>query len=227
MKKSFLFVVLAVTKTYDGYCIAGMDKNGRWIRPLPTGRGKFWSSVKYPNQEFIKVGDVWSITRYEKAFDNNSPGHTEDIRLTNSPILKNRLTNSELLEFVRRHQEGKEELSKTLDADARSLCLVKVDHFEHFIHKNTFDGKRQPRISFSYMGERYNNTTNTPGYPITDLKWRTYTLEQIPVDLSFKSQYICIGLARTEPKKGFTKEFPMVISVITDPEVPLLPTYPK
>lgn len=227
MREPFLFVILAVTKTFDKYCIAGMDYEGNWIRPLPVGGDKFWPSVVYRNNEFIKVGDVWEITAYKKEYDDISPGHTEDIRLTKSPTLQSRLTNQQLISFVQRFQEDETALMKTINAESRSLCLIKVDGFENFLHENNFNGRIQVRITFLYNRNQYNNTTSTPGFPLTDLKWRAYTYKQIQVSSDWDSVYICIGLARKEPKKDLSREYPMVISVITNPEVPLLPTYPK
>lgn len=204
-----------------------MDQEGNWIRPLPVGKEKFWASVKYPNNELIKVGDVWGITEYKKELDDISPGHTEDIRLFKNPTLHKSLTNRELISFAQKFRDDEAALWKTLNAESRSLCLVKANNFENFLHENSFNGKIQARITFSYRGKQYNNTTSTPGFPITDLKWRAYTYQQISVPNAWNSVYICVGLARPEPKKGLNSEYPMIISVITDPEVPLLPTYPR
>lgn len=228
MGKSVLFVILAVTKTFDKYCIAGMDSNGNWIRPLPVGTGKFWSTIFYNNMKPIQVGDVWEISNFRAEYDSSSPGHTEDIRLITEPVFKQHLSNEELINFVNKHKEDMKALNDTLDANARSLCLIDVDEFEYFMALNDFSQKTSPRMTFSYQGEEYKNVTRSiTGYPITDLKWRAYTIQNKQTTGSFKSILICVGLARTEPKKDMNKEYPMIISVITDPEVPLLPTYPN
>lgn len=226
MKDSFNFIILAVTKTYDKFCIAGMNENGKWIRPLPVGKEKFWRSERYTNGEFIKVGDVWEIAEYEDEYDIHSPGHTEDLRLLQSPKFKEHYTNNKLLNFVEAFKEDKTALSNTLNGVSRSLCLVKAENFKKFLFDNPFNGRKQARFTFLFEGNHYNNTTSTPGFPITDLKWRAYTFQQIKTTNDWNNIFICIGLARTEPKKRVDREYPMIISVITDPEVPLLPTYP-
>lgn len=226
--KSVEIVILAVTKTYDKYCIAGMDMDGNWIRPLPVGKTNFWSTIFYDNNELIKVGDIWRLDAYEVEYDNTSPGHTEDLRLITNPTFSKRLNNDELIGFVNEHQENNISLHDTLNARSRSLCLVEVEKFRNFMDRSTFDGSLKPRLTFTSNGEKFRNTTtSTQGYPITDLKWLAYTTQGIMSPKTMNSSYICIGLARTEPSKGFTREYPMVISVITDPEVPLLPSYPR
>ncbi|MEK3935726.1 hypothetical protein MKY41_10415 [Sporosarcina sp. FSL W7-1349] len=230
MNKTFRFLILAVTKTYGGYCIAGMDKKGKWIRPLPVGAGKFWGISLDANNtsRYIKVGDVWEISQYEKEYDPTSPGHTEDIRLKSKPIYIGSLSNDQLVKFVNNHQECKEELELTLNADSRSLCLIKASEFRNFMDRSTYDGRESPRMTFEFQGKTYRNTTtSTTGFPITDLKWRAYTIQRKETQNNFDDTFICIGLARIEKKKNITREYPMVISVITNPEVPLLPTYPN
>jgi hypothetical protein len=227
MKKGFSFVILAITKTYDKFCIAGMDEKGKWLRPLPVGKEKFWYSVKYANDGLIQVGDLWEITEYETEYDDCSPGHTEDLRLIEDPTFERHLTNEELIRFVQKFQEDEVALNRTLNAESRSLCLVEADNFNNFLHESSFSGKMQARITFSFGEKQYNNTTSTPGFPITDLKWRAYTIQQIPTTKDWSSLFICVGLARPEPKKGLEREYPMIISVITDPEVPLLRSYPS
>ncbi|MCJ7843289.1 hypothetical protein MUB24_20900 [Lederbergia sp. NSJ-179] len=82
MGKSLKITILAVTKTYGSYCIAGMDDNGKWYRPLPEFGDKFWPQVRYKDETFIQVGDVWEIDEFSSEIDPISPGHSEDIRLT-------------------------------------------------------------------------------------------------------------------------------------------------
>ena len=133
-----------------------------------------------------------------------------------------------LVEFVTKHQESLEDLEHTLNANSRSLCLVEVDTFRNFMDESTFNEKLSPRMTFEFEGEEYLNTTKSnKGFPITDLKWRAYTIQEKGTQNNFDAIFICIGLARIEKKKDISKEYPMVISVITDPVVPLLPTYPK
>lgn len=226
MNKTFNFLVLAVTKTFEGYCVAGMNKEGRWIRPLPPSGRKFWDIELDKRQ--IKVGDVWEISEWQVELDATSPRHTEDIRLNQNPAFGGRMSNEQLVEFAIRHQESVQDLNETLNADSRSLCLVSVDSYNNFMDHSSYNNKQSPRMTFEIQGEEYQNTTRSnTGFPITDLKWRAYTMQNKQVENQFNDIFICIGLARMEPKKDINKEYPMLISLITNPEVPLLPTYPN
>ena len=217
MSNRLTFSILAVTKTFDSYCIAGMDQNGDWYRPLPNGRGKFWSTVCYGDGTFIEVGDVWVINDYIKEPDQISIGHTEDIRLKSPPTYVKKLSDRELIQFVQAKQENSVDLEETINADKRSLCLIKVDSFTSFI--NTYNEKKSSRILFEFEGISYRNTTRTPGFPVTDLKWRAYILQEcVPLN-DWQEKFICIGLARKEPNKDINQEYPMVISIITEPNL--------
>ncbi|WP_404430945.1 dual OB domain-containing protein [Sutcliffiella horikoshii] len=216
------FTVLAVTKTYDKYCIAGIDEDGNWLRPLPPDTStKFWSNLFYNDNKKIMVGDVWEIYNHRAELDPNSPGHTEDIRLVDwdSYSLIKKLPNNELLQLVSKFQSGETELSETLQANGRSLCLIDIDSFRQV--------ENLLRIKFTFNGIDYNNTTQTEGFPITDLKWRSYIQQKINTPNTYDSLYLVIGLARKEPRKDIYKEYPMAISLITDPEVPVLDSYPN
>ncbi|WP_026679181.1 dual OB domain-containing protein [Fictibacillus gelatini] len=225
MGNSLSITILAVTKTFDSYCIAGMDDKGNWYRPLPNFGGKFWPQLRYQDGSWIQVGDVWEINDYISEFDPISPAHTEDIRLITPPIQIKRLSNKELIQFAYQNQENNSKLQNTLDANGRSLCLVSANNFEGFSH--TFNNRIRPRVKFVANGVAYDNMTSTPGFPLTDLKWRAYILQNRDYPKDLNSAFICIGLARKEPSKNIIKEYPMVISIITDPEVPLLPSYPN
>ncbi|MCJ7843288.1 hypothetical protein MUB24_20895 [Lederbergia sp. NSJ-179] len=135
------------------------------------------------------------------------------------------LPNKELIQFVRKNQEDNEELQRTLEVNGRSLCLVSADNFDAFIH--TYNDRSTARATFDFEGKTFRNTTSTPGFPLTDLKWRSYVLQKQSVLRNWSSVFICIGLARKEPIKGIDKEYPMIISIMTDPEVPPLLTYPN
>ncbi|QTC41321.1 hypothetical protein I7V34_19990 [Bacillus sp. V3] len=210
--------ILAVTKTYNQYCIAGMTEEGRWVRPQPH-TGLFWNNLEYSDGSYIKVGDVWEIKdeEFSSETDPTSPGHTENIRLLGSATRVKILDNSSLLEFIRNHSEETLSLTNTLNANGRSLCLIKIE---------SFNKVNNSRITFNLDGNRYCNNTKTEGYPVTCLKWRSIFFQNIQYPSSVDELYICIGLARTEPPK-ILKEYPMVIGIFTNPEVPLPSTYPR
>lgn len=220
LDKPLKIVILAITKTYERYCIAGMTEYGQWVRPLPPDH-RFWESYEYDDGTFIRPGDVWEITDYVKYNDPDSPGHTEDIRVLNyNSVCKcGELNNTELCAFIEQHLESEQTLNDTLNANGRSLCLIKVDDIRKI------DGEN--RVCFTMHGREYCNNTSKEGYPVTDLKWRS--IFRSYRSISFKglqNLYLCIGLARKEPNKGIMREYPMVISIITNPFVNYPSQYP-
>jgi hypothetical protein len=210
-------IILAVTKTYNQFCIAGMTEEGRWVRPQPN-TGLFWDNLEYSDGSFIKVGDVWEIKdeEFSSKLDPTSPGHTENIRLLGSATRVNILDNDRLLEFIRNHSEDTLSLTNTLNANGRSLCLIKIE---------SFNMVNNSRLTFTLNGNRYCNNTKSEGYPVTCLKWRSIFSQNLQYSSSVGELYICIGLARKEPPK-IMKEYPMVIGIYTSPEAPLPSTYP-
>ncbi|GMN99861.1 dual OB domain-containing protein [Parageobacillus thermoglucosidasius] len=219
MKKPLKIVILAVTKTYDRYCIAGMTEYGKWVRPLPPDH-RFWETYTYDDQTFIKPGDVWEITDYIKYDDPQSPGHTEDIKVLNyNSVYKcNELNDEQLCEFVEQRLENEQSLNDTLNANGRSLCLIKVDGIRKVVGEQ--------RVCFTMNGREYRNNTFREGYPVTDLKWRSIFQHHSVSFEKFNKLYLCVGLARKEPNKGIEREYPMIISIITNPFVPYPPQYP-
>jgi hypothetical protein len=225
MSEPFLFIILAVTKTDNKYGIAGMDQNGKWFRPLPIGNEKFWPTVRYRNDDYMVVGDVWEITSYEKEYDASSPGHTEDIRLFREPMFHGRLSHGQLINFVYKYKEDKVALHNTLRGNSRSLCLIAADSFKNFLDRSSFDRKLKPMITFLHDGKQYSHTSmSTNGFPLIDVKWVDYTNQQVATRYIWDSLYVCVGVERNETMKGINREEPMIISVITEPQVPLLPS---
>jgi len=219
LDKTLKIVILAVTKTYDRYCIAGMTEYGEWVRPLPPDH-RFWTTYRYCDSAFIKPGDVWEITDYVKYNDPQSPGHTEDIKILdyNSVNKCNELSNEQLCTFVERHLEDEQSLCDTLDANGRSLCLINADKIRKVVGEN--------RVCFTINGNEYRNNTFKEGYPVTDLKWRSVFQHRSVRFDEFNQLYLCVGLARKEPNKDIYREYPMVISIITNPFVPYPQQYP-
>lgn len=220
LNRPLKIIILAITQTYERYCVAGMTERGQWIRPLPPDH-RFWASCKYDDGTFIKPGDIWEVTDYVKYNDPTSPGHTEDIRVLSYESLYKcgELNNTELCAFVKQHLESEQTLHDTLNANGRSLCLIKVDDIWKIEGAN--------RICFTMNAKEYRNNTYKEGYPVTDLKWRSVFRSHRSISFKgFQNLYLCIGLARTEPNKNITREYPMVISIITNPFVDYPPQYP-
>lgn len=129
-----LITFLAVTKArYGKFCIAGMDKNWRWIRPIPRPSGeRFWTKKELSEPgAFIESGDVYEIEGYRpKEFQFTN--HTEDFIITKFEYVRT-LTNEELLRFLDKNVENYQAFSDTVKARGRSTCLIKVNKIHYSI----------------------------------------------------------------------------------------------
>ena len=122
-----LVTLLAITKvkTPDRFCIAGMTNNGKWIRPIPNDEAnRFWlrNDLTSGNSGFAKSGDVWEVEG--KVPDKfQFPNHTEDFIITKRNYVK-RLSNDELIVFLRNKVESESDFISTINANGRSLCFI-------------------------------------------------------------------------------------------------------
>lgn len=211
-----------ITKAgYGKFCIAGMDTNGRWIRPIPRPSGeRFWTreEISVPGA-FIESGDVYEIEGVRpKQFQFTN--HTEDFIVTKFDWVRT-LTNDELLRFLDKNVEDHQAFSDTVKARGRSTCLVKVNKiYSSFSH---YDGKPKPKMKFEGDFDLDNPTTKYHDYIVKDCNWARllangYRLEQP------QKAYLCIGLATPTGYDGV--EYPQVIGLHTSPEIGLTDTYP-
>jgi len=216
--------ILAVTKSYNGFCIAGMTSTGKWIRPISNiSHGRFWSKEELiTNGRFIMSGDVWEIEgKSPETYEYQN--HTEDYLLTEWKLIR-QLEESEFLEFIKMHCEGSESLSAVFEANrGRSLCLVRADQVQTYTTK--FEGKNRARMLLSSNEYNlYNPRTNNGNIVVKDCKWEILLLngKEIPEEINHK--YICIALATPNPRDGI--EYPQIVGFHTFPNVLCEKTYP-
>jgi len=223
--------ILAVTKASDKYCIAGMDDNGNWVRPISSSPStRFWSANELTFENdfgFIRVGDVIEFEGIVPS-QYQHQNHNEDIIVSSTqPIrLVNRLTNDELFDFLHGKDESKQAFDKTVNAQGRSLCLVKVSGFQHQITQYQSESQK-PKMTFTNNDFNVTNPKTTPGnYIVKDCKWCNIVLNgTINNDKKYADIYLAIGLATAFGVNHI--EYPQVIGLITNPEVPLPNNYPN
>lgn len=220
-----LVTILAVTKAYDRFCIAGLNEDGQWVRPMPTDpsasdpQSRFWTreQLKMASGKFVKPGDVWDVngrqpTRYLH------PNHVEDYVVTQGSF-HHSLTNNQLIQFLRTHAEDSIAFNNTVLGNGRSLCLVKVLSFKTEVFE--YQGKKDPKIYL--MGINFsldNPQVKFKNYKLKDCKWAGLVLQGY--SSSFNKVYACIGLAT----QFNGKEYPQLIGLHTSPEAPFSNTYP-
>jgi len=216
-------VFLAMTLMAGGYCFAGMNENGEWVRPQLEGtqwKNLYYQSVAFSTEEYIRIGDV---VRVEGRYETNlrHPAHVEDYIVRRFDKVGN-LGQRELIAFLDAHSEGSVALDATLSRSGRSLCMVQVESFE-VVYKEEGDPRRT-RIAFNLPGipTTYINTTKKPGYPCTCLRWRAIQDQDVQIPSEVKKIFIGVGLARefTGADGQLVPAAPMVISLITDPAMP-------
>jgi hypothetical protein len=217
------FIVLAVTKSYDGFCVAGMNDVGKWIRPIsPNSRNRFWTREELNlNGEFAKPGDVWEIQgRTPKSFE--FPNHTEDYILS-SLVKYTSLTGTQLQVFLESHCEGEHDLSDVFGANGRSLCLIEADEFTHYT--TNYENKHRARMVFTSEHCNLRNPLTKDGNIIVkDCRWEGLLLRNINIPNHYENIYVCIGLAT--PFGNPPVEYPQVVGLHTVPAVKEHPLYP-
>jgi hypothetical protein len=221
--------ILAVTLAYDKYCIAGMDEDGNWVRPIPKDPAtRFWRKDQITFNQgygFIRSGDVIEFQE-RKPLSYQHQNHTEDFIVDSSSIkLVKRLSNPELMGFLKDKSETQKDFDNTTQASGRSLCLIKVDHFNHQITQ--FPGARaKPKMTFLNQHFNVANPKTTQGnYIVKDCKWSNLVLNNsVRNESKYNNIYLSIGLATPTGYDGI--EYPQVIGLHTDPEIPLPNSYP-
>lgn len=214
--------ILAVTKAYDKFCVAGLTADGRWVRPIPNeGDSRFWTERQLTSKRFgfTQVGDVWRIEGHAPN-KYQYTNHSEDFITTDRKLIE-RLSNDELIKFIEDTAEDQNAFNDTVNARGRSLCLVKVTSFK------SYRDEINNRAFMKFINKDFNvdnPKTATRRYRVKDCKWESLVLQGKHPNITFEEVYLCIGLATPAPYDGV--EYPQVIGLHTKPEVLALDTYP-
>jgi hypothetical protein len=205
-------VILASTRMMNGVCVAGVDVEGHWVRPVKL------PDFDFSAQQLSQAGRVVVEPYNEVEFRlgqrlNNSP-QSEDVEaVAVAPILIRTLNERELLALMQQKDEYQgvadngNDLESWLVGMNRSLVLTRVDEVLR-AYRNTYsDGRRQRRIVFRVHDKFLN-------LPCTDLRWRRLTrddrdAEALSILKSSKSIYFALGL----PRVFREHYYPMVVGV--------------
>ncbi|MFI8721271.1 dual OB domain-containing protein [Bacillus altitudinis] len=215
--------ILAVTSAYkDYYCIAGMDEGGNWVRPISSIQNtRFWKKCELTFNkgfDFIRAGDVIEF-RGDAPPQYQHPNHVEDIVVQENQLtLVDRLNNLQLINFLENKDETEQAFNKTVNAKGRSLCLIKVDSFQHAITQFE-DNPPKPKMTFTNSKFNVDNPQTYNGdYIVKDLVWSDAVLKDL-VDKkqAYTDIYLTIGLATPSPYNRI--EYPQVIGLHTSPVI--------
>ncbi len=149
--------ILALSKMHGGVCTAGIDGDGRWIRPVRPhtgGKPRAEAITDYcllPLDFFHGGGSHLvnlGVTRFHLSSHTPQPPHTEDwmMEIARKPQLIRKLKNEEQERFLTAHVEDGLPL---LDGDSgRSLALIKPESFSFSFAKNRSGDDVSVRASF-------------------------------------------------------------------------------
>ncbi len=215
-----LIGIVAVTKTKNGFCVAGVDAFGNLVRPIcGTGSRRFWTRKKLSHSGgFIKCGDVWELKGEQCS--SEFPNHTEDFFATSFNYKKS-LTNDKFMNILSNFSEGEQEFLDTVNANKRSLCLISVSSFNHIT--KYWEGQPKLRMFLAGAFPVSNPKTNDNTYPIKDCKWVSLLNDNFRPP-QFKQIFVTIGLAT--PTYYDSTEYPQIIGIHTSPNVKFTESYP-
>lgn len=222
------FVLLAVTKMLSGFCLAGIDEEGRWARPVKRFGSLQLGDVSYRDRTLMRPFDRTRLFVERRRPD---PPHVEDCIcefVRRRPELVDHLSPAERAGFLARRAEPE---IASLVAAKRSLALTRVDDLAATFRLDGYSGKYEARLRLPGVdGER--------GLPVTDLRWRalgrallkdragsvTLTLADLRERSGVTDAYVALGLAR----QFDGRHWPLVIGVhlVPDYEVTVDPRNP-
>ncbi len=167
-------VILAVSRLSSGVCVAGMTKEGIWIRPTRPNSNDSWRQLEYDDcydakkRWIVCKGNIVKIDLLKPIPQDN---HSEDWQIGKGrPELIEKLSETEYKNFCVTHSENA--IKEIEDKNAhRSLILIHptMRNFS-FATERSWEGdeKYRPRCSFAFEGRRF------PNVVVSDAEWRGY-----------------------------------------------------
>lgn len=213
-------LIIAVTRTYAGFCVVGINSSKNFIRPI-RGRGgnRFWPERQLTHQDgFIKCGEVWELKggQVESEFQN----HKEDF-LASEFNYKHSLDHNKFIRFLNKSTEDQQAFLDTVHGRSRSICLVTVNRLN--IIRRYWEGQLRLRMGFTGSFSLGNPKTIDNLYPVKDCKWERL-LQQNYQPPDFERIFVCFGLAIPTPYDRI--EYPQIIGLHTLPDVEHPINYP-
>jgi hypothetical protein len=217
-------LIMAVTRLGDGVCVAGVNPNGRWVRPTREN-AKGWRQLTVDDLKdsdgrvVVKVGNV---VQWPLGAAVPRDVHTEDVLVSRTrPRLVRTLPPEQLL--ARCMELRAWSLDGFLRGTERSLMLLQPPLIRTFDFSTTGKGGISARIHFVHGAMRED-------FSVTDVTWRAmgrHLLERLQAadlslteaDLHYEAglavRYLAVG--RGQLHEG--RYWPFFISVFTDPPI--------
>lgn len=223
---------LALTKMHGGVCTAGIDADGRWVRPVrPRNKSKQEregiSDYSLLPLDFFHGGESHlvnlAVTRFWFSEAAPHPPHIEDwtLDLKRKPQLLRKLSDGEQENFLAEHVES--DLAPLNRHHQRSLMLIRPDGFSFSFGMNQTGEDVSVRASFTCNGETFSSIG------CTDLRIRalgrrllekTCGVKATLRDEDFRrhgkqTTYLTLGLSRLFQNK----HWPILVGVHSLPEL--------
>jgi len=157
---------LALTKMHGGVCTAGIDAEGRWVRPVrprveskPAREGI--SDYSLLPIDFFHGGESHlvnlGVTRFWFTEASPHAPHVEDwtLNLKQKPQLLNKLSAEQQEQFLSAHAEN--DLSLLCREHQRSLMLIRPDSFSFSFGMNLSGEDVSVRASIVCNGETFDD----------------------------------------------------------------------
>lgn len=197
--------VLAMSNTRSGICIAGVNSNGKWVRPIKRG-GRFWNKSDLTfNNQLLKLGNTISFEG-DYYNDGSSNIHTEDF-VTDRIILINTediIFQGDYDSITIPYSEVSLLCEETL---YKSLALIQLE--EILVFKNDYGKIRCSLIK----SELANTRTYSGDYAFNDYEYKPTVSSVLTTK---RTRYVSIGLAKPFKRNPDDEEicYPQIVGVI-------------
>jgi hypothetical protein len=225
-------LILAVARTSDGLCVAGMTTDPhplsglRWVRPIPERGALRREDLTADGGKAIRPFDV---VEFNLLRPRPLPPHIEDWIADferDRPRIVRRLQAERRSRFLRQYCDRAPR--QILEGQQRSLCLIKASCVAGSFRQHPGSASLDARLSFTVEGRAYRGSYTKGGVAVTDLQWLALAESWLPegggwvefdegmleARLGIKEIFLVIGLNRSR-RRRFE---PIILGVHTVPE---------
>jgi hypothetical protein len=226
-------LILAVTRMLGGLCTAGMTHKPdpvshlSWVRPVREFGHVLRGDLTTAEGAVITAFDVVGL---ELVRPHPDPPHVEDwvVDFRHRPQVLRRLEGARRAHFLRTYLDRAPD--QVLDAQYRSLALIRPTWVRGTFRHDTYTGKFSARLAFGLGDRAYRGSIAKGGLAVTDLKWRAlgrqwlapdgewteWNRDDLETRLGTKEISLAVGLSRSF--EGTT--WPIIVGVHLVPDYP-------
>jgi hypothetical protein len=231
-------LILAVARTSEGLCVAGMTTDPhpvsglRWVRPVPERGLLQMKDLTRAGIESIRPFDVVELHLLRPR---PRPPHVEDCIADfecDRPRIVRHLQAERRSRFLRKYCDSTPR--QVLEGQQRSLCLIRATSVTGSFRQAPNSAHLDARLVFKVESRTYRGSYTKGGLAVTDPLWLALAERWLPESggwaefdegmlearLGIKEIFLVIGLSRSN-RRRFE---PVILGVHTVPEYDLLAT---